>query len=78
MEAVQFTITDEGSSWKETKVTYKIKHKKKTTTIKTKIGVKLSRKLAKKKGLGIYGHTPSPGPFKGGKKVKYTEKEKQK
>jgi len=78
LEAVQFTITDVGSKWKETKVTYKIKHKRKTETIKSKIGIKLSKKLAKKKGLGIYGHTPSPGPFKGGKKVGHQKKEKKK
>jgi hypothetical protein len=71
IEAVQFTITDtdRGSRWEETEVTYSVKHKGKTEKIKSKIGVKLSKKLAKKKGLGIYGHTPSPGPFKGGKKV---------
>lgn len=70
MEAVQFTITDVGSKWKETEVKYKIKHKGKTETIKSKIGVKLSKKLAKEKGVGVYGHTKSPGPFKGGKKIK--------
>ena len=69
METVQFTITDKGAQWKETDVTYKIKHKGKTQTIKSKIGIKLTKELAKKKGLGVYGHTPVPGPFKGGKKV---------
>jgi hypothetical protein len=69
VEAVQFTITDKGSRWEETEVTHKIKHKGKTEKIKSKIGIKLSKELAKEKGLGIYGHTPIPGPFKGGKKV---------
>lgn len=76
MEAVQFTVTDVGSSWKETKVKYKIKHKKKTQTLESKIGIKVSKKLAKEKGLGIYGETEDPGPFKGGKKVKYSKKDK--
>jgi hypothetical protein len=69
MEAIQFTITDVGSKWEETEVTHKIKHKGKTEVIKSKIGVKLSNGLAKKKGLGPYGHTETPGPFKGGRKV---------
>ena len=70
METVQFTITDVGSSWKETKVKHKIKHKGKKQTLESKIGIKLSKKFAKEKGLGIYGETESPGPFKGGKKIK--------
>jgi hypothetical protein len=70
METVQFTITDKGSSWKETEVKYKIKHKKKTQTLESEIGIKLSKKLAKEKGVGVYGETEIPGPFKGGKKVK--------
>ena len=78
MEAIQFTITDEGSSWKETKVTYKIKHKRKTETIKSKIGVKLSKKLAKKKNKGIYGDTEIPGPFEGGKVVQEEDGQKEK
>ncbi len=69
IDAVQFTITDVGSKWEETEVTYKIKHSKMQETIKSKIGIKLSKKLAKEKGLGIYGHTQSPGDFEGGRKV---------
>ncbi len=69
-EAVQFTITDVGSSWKETKVKHKIKHKGKSEVIESEIGVKLSKKLAKEKGLPVYGETASPGTFIGGKKVK--------
>jgi hypothetical protein len=78
LEAIQFTITDEGSEYKETKVKYKIKHKNKTINIESKIGIKLSKKLAKEKGLGIYGDTGDPGPFKGGKKVAKEEEEKDK
>jgi hypothetical protein len=54
-EAVQFTITDVGSEWVATGVTHEIKHKGKTVTVKTKIGVKLSKRLAEKKGLDRYG-----------------------
>ena len=69
METVQFTITDKGSSWTETQVTYTIKHKNKTQKTASKIGIKLSKKLAKEKGLDIYGDTGSPGIFEGGKKI---------
>lgn len=55
LEAVQFVITDVGSKWVPTDVKYVTKHKKKTKTIKSKVGVKLSKKLAKKKGVSIYG-----------------------
>ncbi len=54
-EAVQFTITDVGSDWVSTDVEYKVKHKNKTEKIKTKIGVKLSKELAKAKGLDRFG-----------------------
>jgi hypothetical protein len=55
LKAAQFTITDVGSSWVPTTVTYTIVHKKKTKTIKNKIGVKLTKELAKKKNLSIWG-----------------------
>ena len=55
LQAVQFTIKDEGSKWKHTKVNHKIQHKGKSLKITSKVGVKLSKKLAKKKGLSIYG-----------------------
>ena len=74
-EAVQFTITDVGSKWEETEVTYAVTHKGKTKKIKKKIGVKLSEKLAQQKGVGVWGHTPSPGPFKGGKKLGHLKDE---
>jgi hypothetical protein len=70
LEAVQFTITDVGSDWTETDVTYDIDHKKKKIKIKDKIGIRLEKKLAKKKGMDIYGDTASPGDFVGGKKIK--------
>jgi len=44
LEALQFVITDVGSKWEDTKVEHKIKHKGKTQTIKTKIGVKKVKK----------------------------------
>ena len=70
MEAVQFTIVDVGSKWEETEVTFDINHKGKKKKIKSKIGIKLSKKLAKQKGLGVNGHTKPPVKVKGGKKVK--------
>jgi hypothetical protein len=70
VEAVQFTIVDVGSKWEETDVTVELDHNGKKKKIKSKVGIKLSKKLAKEKKLGVYGHTVPPGPFKGGKKVK--------
>ena len=55
VEAVQFTITDIGSKWVSTGVVHTVTHKGKTEKIKSKIGIKLSKKLAQKKGLSIYG-----------------------
>lgn len=78
METVQFTITDKGSSWTETQVTYTIQHKNKTQKIESKIGIKLSKNLAKEKGLGIYGDTGDPGTFEGGKKIDKDAKEEDK
>ena len=78
LEAVQFTVTDIGSDWVETGVVYDIRHKKKKIKIKDKIGIRLHKKLAKQKGLGPYGHTKSPGDFKGGKKTASEDKDKDK
>ena len=63
--AVQFTITDVGSDWVSTDVEYDVKHKDKkgkikTEKIKSKIGVKLSKKLAKEKKLPWWGDEPIP------------------
>jgi hypothetical protein len=66
-EAVQFVITDVGSKWEETGVTFRVKHKRKKHVLQSRIGVKLSEDLAKRKALGIYGDTPSPGTLIGGK-----------
>lgn len=57
--AVQFTITDVGSEWVPTVATHTIKHKGKVKTIKSDIGVKLSEKLAKAKGLSRFGKKQS-------------------
>jgi hypothetical protein len=55
LRAVQFTITDVGSEWIPTDVEFTIKHKKKTISMKDKVGIKLSKKLAQQKGISIYG-----------------------
>jgi hypothetical protein len=70
IEAVQFTISEVGSKWEETKIKYKIKHKGKSETIEDEIGIMLSDKLAKKLGKDKYGDTDCPGVFEGGKKIK--------
>ena len=56
LKAVQFVITDIGSKWERTKVEHRIKHKGKTERVKSEVGIKLSEKLAKEKGLGRFGH----------------------
>jgi hypothetical protein len=55
VEAVQFTITDIGSKWIPTGVEFTIKHKNKTIKMTDTVGVKLTEKLAKEKGISIYG-----------------------
>ena len=67
--SVQFTVKDIGSRWVDTGVTFTVTHKKKTKELKDKVGIKLAKKLADKKGLSIYGETGSPGTFSGGKKI---------
>ena len=57
-KAIQFIITDKGSEWKPTKIKIKAKHKKKIKEIDDEIGVKLSKKLAKEKGLTVWGEEP--------------------
>jgi hypothetical protein len=51
MKSLQFTITDIGSSWAPTGGTYALKHKAKTKYVKSKIGVKCSKRLAHEKGF---------------------------
>jgi hypothetical protein len=53
--AVQFTVTNVGSDWVSTEVTHQIKHKGKSETIRTRIGIKLHKELAKVKGLTPFG-----------------------
>jgi len=77
VEAVQFTITDIGSDWVSTGITYEVKHKNKTEKIKSKIGVKLSKELAKKKNMTVYGDEPPP-PIKVVKEDKGKDKTKPK
>jgi hypothetical protein len=60
LKAVQFTLTDVGSKWVNTKVEYKIKHKGKTETVQSEVGVKLSANLAKAKGLSRFGDAGPP------------------
>jgi hypothetical protein len=67
--AVQFNVKDIGSRWVDTGVTFTVTHKKKVKTLKDKVGIKLAKKLADKKGLSVYGETGSPGTFSGGKKI---------
>jgi hypothetical protein len=55
LKSVQFTLTDVGGKWVDTQVKHRIKHKGKWKTLSTKIGVKLSEKLARQKGLTIFG-----------------------
>lgn len=69
IEAVQFTITDVGSDWVSTDVEYDVKHKGKTEKIKSKIGVKLSKKLAKQKKLPWWGDESMPALKKIDKKA---------
>jgi hypothetical protein len=49
LKAVQFVVTDIGSEWKDTKVKHKIKHRGRTKTVKSKIGVKNKKEKDKKK-----------------------------
>jgi hypothetical protein len=58
LEAVQFTLTDIGSDWVDTSVTHDLTHKGKKEKVKTKVGVKLSKELAKAKGLTRLGQKP--------------------
>ena len=78
LKIVLFSVTEGGKVWEETKVKYKVKHNGKTDNRDSKIGIKLSKKLAKAKDKHIYGDTELPGPFRGGKKVKDKVKDKDK
>ena len=56
LKALQFVITDMGSKWVHTQVEHRIKHKGRTETVRSQVGIKLSERLARQKGLGRYGH----------------------
>jgi len=60
ISAVQFVITDMGSKWEDTKVEHKIKHKGQTESIKSDVGIKLSKELAKQKGKSVLGDEERP------------------
>lgn len=62
LKAIQFTLTDEGTKWKPTKVKYKLKHKGKTKKHESEIDIKLSRKKAKEKGVGVWGEKDKKKP----------------
>jgi hypothetical protein len=60
LKAAQFTITDVGSDWVDTQVTHDLTHKDKNNKVKkqkfkSKVGVKLSKGLAKAKNLTRWG-----------------------
>jgi hypothetical protein len=55
VEAVQFTITDVGSEWVPTAVTHDINHKRRKERVRSSVGVKLSKELAKQLGLTVWG-----------------------
>ena len=77
LEAVQFTVTDIGSDWVETGVTYPIAHTNNTNTIQHTHSKNLEQNRAKKKNLGLHGETEAPGDFVGGKTVNKTENTKR-
>jgi hypothetical protein len=60
LKALQFIITDVGSKWVSSGVTYQLSHNKKKQTIKSKVGIKLSERLARQKGLDKFGNDQSP------------------
>jgi len=55
VKVLQFIITDVGSKWEHTKVDHRIKHKGNSQTIRSKVGIKLSERLSKKKGIDTFG-----------------------
>ena len=50
IEAVQFTITDVGSDWSPTEVTFTVQHAGRSEVIRSTIGVALTPALARAKG----------------------------
>jgi hypothetical protein len=51
LEALQFTITDIGSKWESTGVVHTLKHKGKEEKVKSRVGIKCAKALAKDKGF---------------------------
>ena len=60
--ALQFTVFNVGSDWVSTSVAHRITHQKKSEVVRTKIGVKLSERLARSKGLSRFGQEPPGRP----------------
>jgi hypothetical protein len=51
LEAVQFLLTDVGSDWVPTETRYTLEHQGRTEVVLSRIGVRLSERLAEAKGL---------------------------
>jgi hypothetical protein len=69
IKAVQFNVSS-GTNWSETDVDFKITYNNKNYKLTDKIGIKLSKDLAKAKNKTIFGDTPAPPTFEAGRKVK--------
>jgi len=73
LQAAQFTITDVGSEWVDTGVSYDLTHTDKDNKIKkhkykSQVGIKLSKRLAKSKNLTRWGKGQGGQQGQGGKK----------
>jgi hypothetical protein len=69
IKVVQFNVTS-GTTWSETEVEFKITYNNKSYKLTDKIGIKLSKELARAKNKTIFGDTPAPPAFEAGRKVK--------
>jgi hypothetical protein len=69
IKAVQFNVSS-GTTWSETEVEFKITYSNKSYKLTDKIGIKLSKDLAKAKNKTIFGDTQAPPTFEAGRKVK--------
>ena len=70
IKALQFTLTERDAIWKASELEHVIRQKGKTEKVTSKIDIKLSPKLAKNKGLSIWGHEDDPWKMKKKKKDK--------
>jgi hypothetical protein len=68
MKAVQF-VANAGTKWVETIAQMTVSHGKTSYKITDRIGVKLSKDMAKANKKTIYGDLAAPGPFEGGRKI---------